>query len=60
MGKSKEKIEFSKRAKAEFSKTEEALGKTALDIVAKTKRNNSYLVIADKNGKVKKIPAKDL
>jgi hypothetical protein len=60
MGKAKEKIGFSKKAEMEFSKTEEALGKSALNIVAKTKRNNSYLVIADKDGKVKKIPAKDL
>ena len=60
MGKTKEKIGFSKKAEAEFSKTEEALGKTALNIVAKTKKNNSYLVIAGKDGKVKKIPAKEL
>lgn len=60
MGKAKEKIGFSKKAEDEFSKTEEALGKTALNIVAKTKKNNSYLVIAGKDGKVKKIPAKDL
>ena len=60
MGKAKEKIGFSKKAEAEFSKTEEALGKAALNIVAKTKKNNSYLIIADKNGKPQKIPAKDL
>jgi hypothetical protein len=60
MGKSKEKIGFSKKAEAEFSKTEDALGNTALSIVAKTKKNDSYLIIAGKDGKVKKIPAKDL
>lgn len=39
--------------------------KTALDngikkLIAETKATNSYLVISDKDGKVKKIPAKDL
>lgn len=41
-------------------KLEKAFKKIAENIIAKTKKNNSYLVIADKNGKVKKIPAKDL
>jgi len=60
MAKAKEKQGFSVKADTEFSKTEKALGKAALNVVAKTKKNNSYLVIADKDGKVKKIPAKDL
>ena len=39
--------------------------KTALDkgiqkLIAETKATNSYIVVSDKNGKVKKIPAKDL
>jgi hypothetical protein len=29
-------------------------------LIAETKAKNSYLVVADKNGKIKKIPAKDL
>jgi hypothetical protein len=29
-------------------------------LIAETKEKNSYLVIADKDGKIKKIPAKDL
>ena len=29
-------------------------------LLAETKANNSYLVIADKQGNIKKIPAKDL
>lgn len=60
MAKANDKQGFSVKAETEFSKTEKALGKAALNIVAKTKKNNSYLVIADENGKVKKIPAKDL
>ena len=60
MAKSKEKRGFFVKAETEFSKTEKALGKAAMKIIAKTKKNNSYLVIADKNGKVKKIPFKDL
>jgi hypothetical protein len=39
--------------------------KIALDegikkLIAETKATNSYLVIADKQGKIKKIPDKDL
>jgi hypothetical protein len=29
-------------------------------LIAETKAKNSYLVIADKKGNIKKIPAKDL
>ncbi|NOT92250.1 hypothetical protein [Ferruginibacter sp.] len=37
-----------------------ALDKGIQKLIAETKAANSYLVIADKNGKIKKIPAKDL
>lgn len=37
-----------------------ALDKAIQNLVTETKAKNSYLVIADKNGKIKKIPAKDL
>lgn len=37
-----------------------ALDKAILNVIAETKAKNSYMVIADKNGKIKKIPAKDL
>jgi hypothetical protein len=37
-----------------------ALDKAIVKVVAETKAKNSYLVIADKKGKIKKIPAKDL
>ena len=56
----KQQLGFYVKAETEFSKTEKAICKAALNIVAKTKKNNSYLIIADKNGKIKKIPSKDL
>ena len=37
-----------------------ALDKAIEKVIAETKAKNTYLVIADKNGKIKKIPAKDL
>ena len=37
-----------------------ALDKAIQNVIAETKAKNSYMVIADKNGKIKKIPAKDL
>lgn len=37
-----------------------ALDKAIKNVIAETKAKNSYLVFADKDGKIKKIPAKDL
>jgi hypothetical protein len=37
-----------------------ALDKGIQKLIAETKATNSYTVVSDKNGKVKKIPAKDL
>ena len=37
-----------------------ALDKAIQKIVAEEKSRNGYLVVSDKKGKVKKIPAKDL
>ena len=37
-----------------------ALDKAIKNVIAETKAKNSYLVIADKKGNIKKIPAKDL
>jgi hypothetical protein len=37
-----------------------ALDSAIQKIIAETKATNSYIVVSDKNGKVKKIPAKDL
>jgi len=37
-----------------------ALDKAIKNVIAETKAKNSYMVIADKKGNIKKIPAKDL
>lgn len=37
-----------------------ALDKATQKIIAEAKANNSYIVVSDKDGKVKKIYAKDL
>jgi len=37
-----------------------ALDKGIKKLIAETKATNSYLVVSDKNGKIKKISAKDL
>ncbi len=37
-----------------------ALDKAIRNLEVETKAKNSYLVIADKKGNIKKIPAKDL
>ena len=39
---------------------EKSLEKVRKNLIESEKRNNGYLVIADKDGKVKKVPAKDL
>lgn len=60
MGTVKTKIGFSDKAQQEFEKTEKALQAVAENIVAETKAMNSYMVVSDKKGGIKKIPAKDL
>lgn len=37
-----------------------ALDKAISNVITETKLKNSYLVIADRNGNIKKVPAKDL
>jgi hypothetical protein len=39
---------------------EKSLEKVRKNLIEAEKKNNGYLVIADKNGKVKKVPARDL
>ena len=39
---------------------EEGLRKTAQKLVEKEKKNDGYIVTTDKDGKVRKVPAKDL
>ena len=42
------------------TKIQAALDKAIEKVKAETKAKNSYMVIADKDGNIKKIPAKDL
>lgn len=51
---------FSVKHKSLLNKTTDALKKVTQHLIAETKATNSYLVVSDKNGKIKKIPAKDL
>jgi hypothetical protein len=60
MGTTKKNTQFSVKHNSLLSKTTNALKKVAQHLIAETKATNSYLVVADKNGKVKKILAKDL
>jgi hypothetical protein len=39
---------------------EKSLKRVREKLIEEEKKNNGYLVISDKDGKVKKIPAKDL
>jgi predicted ABC-type ATPase len=43
-----------------IDKIQIALDKATKNLIAETKAKNSYLVIADEKGNIKKIPAKDL
>jgi len=50
-----------KSIKKSFSEaTIEGLVVVKKRLIEKEKKNNGYLVVADKNGKVKKIPASEL
>ena len=60
MGKTKKNIEFSQKHKEETDATEKALKKVSEKLIAETKALNSYLVVSDEAGNIKKIPAKDL
>ncbi len=60
MGTTKKQIVFSEKAQDEMELLNRAFRKVAENIIAETKAKNSYMVIADKNGSIKKIPAKDL
>jgi hypothetical protein len=39
---------------------EKCLAEVRKKLIEEEKKNNGYLVVSDKDGKVKKIPAKDL
>lgn len=60
MGVTKKSITLSSAHMQLMEKTDKALKKVSADIVAETKKLDSYLVVSDAGGNIKKIPAKDL
>ena len=60
MGKTKEHLGFSEKFLQEKEAVDAALRKVSKKLIEETKKENGYLVVADKKGTVKKIPAKDL
>ena len=60
MGTIKKNIGFSKKDQELSDALKKGLKEVSEKLIAETKDTNGYLVIADKNGKVKKVPAKDL
>jgi len=60
MGKAKTRIGFSEKFIIESNAIDKALNKVTQHLIAEAKATNSYIVVSDKNGKVKKVPAKDL
>lgn len=60
MGKPKKNVVFSDKHQALKKATEKALQKVSEKLNAKTKAKNSYLVVSDEAGNIKKIFAKDL
>ena len=60
MGITKKNIAFSKKHKDLSMLLESGLKKVSKKLVAETKKNNGYLIIADKNGEIKKVSARDL
>ncbi len=60
MGTTKKNVNFSKRHTELRTTTEAALKKVSEKLIAETKKLDSYLVVSDEAGNIKKIPAKDL
>jgi len=60
MGKVKNDLEFSLAAQKESNAIEKGLRKVSQKLIAEEKARNGYLVISDKKGNIKKVPAKDL
>ncbi len=60
MGKTKEYTGFSKKFLEEDKAVDAALKKVSKKLIEETKKENSYLIVADKNGNPKKVFAKDL
>ncbi len=60
MGKVKNDLGFSLVAQKESEAIEKGLKKTSQKLIAEEKACNGYLIISDKKGGIKKVPAKDL
>jgi hypothetical protein len=60
MGKITKQVELSQKHREETEAVAKALKKVSEKLIAETKEKNSYLVVGDENGNIKKIPAKDL
>ena len=60
MEKTEKDIGFSKKFIERSKAVDEGLKKVSEKLIAETKALNSYLVVADSEGNIKKIPAKDL
>ncbi len=60
MGTTKKKVELSQKHRDESEAVARALQKVSEKLIAETKEKNSYLVVSDEEGNIKKIPAKDL
>ncbi len=60
MGKTKEHVEFSKKFLEESKAIEKGLQKVSEKLIAETKKNNSYLILSNKDDNIKKVSAKDL
>ncbi|RNI38833.1 hypothetical protein EFY79_04000 [Hanamia caeni] len=60
MGKVKNNLEFSLIAQKESRAIEKGLRKVSQKLIEEEKARNGYLVISDKKGNIKKVPAKDL
>lgn len=56
----KEAIGFTERHKELHDKTERALQEVVKLVVETAKKTNTYIVVSDENGNIKKIPAADL
>ena len=60
MGTTKKNIAFSKKHQALSGAIEDGFKQVSESLIAETKKANGYLVMADEDGRVKKVPAKDL
>ena len=56
----KKNIGLSKKHRDLSAEIDKALKKASENVIAEAKKLNSYLVVSDKDGNIKKIPAKDL